>query len=52
MNANVYRVSMKRRIGHIISSITIEVTAASEVEAASLAESLMIGWEFLSVMPA
>lgn len=49
---NVYRVSMTRRVGHIVSSITIEVTAPSEMEAASIAESLMIGWEFLSVMPA
>lgn len=44
-----YKVSLQRNIKGIISTITLDISASSRDEAASIAESLLTGWHTQNV---
>ena len=47
-----FKVSLQRNIKGIVSSITLDVSADSRDEAASIAESLLTGWHTQNVVAA
>lgn len=47
-----YKVNLQRNLRGIVSTITLEVSADNRDEAASIAESILTGWQTQNVVSA